>query len=349
MEGTPDSTNSAAAGHRLIIWCVPRSGSTALLKCLSFLREHPTTKDSNGLATCSHEKDDDSGTDTTTENGAEVWFEPYNMSRFVRMASRKVHNEELPPELDGNEENYYRALKAVDLMLPLVPGGLKNPNPYLISLKGIKQTLETSKSKIIVVKDMACGIHGHFNLIPARFRHVFLIRDPKQVFPSLRKLFLGFLRLDEEAMSKADIQKFHPFYSEHHWFGELYDLWKHVRSTFDPNPLILDTADLLRHPEPCLRKICEAIGVGYQDGLLEWSASPDVVGRWQNGISESLGAKNLRETMGMKRAFESSRFVPPATTQPPRAPSTLTPDCVRIIKECDGWYKEMYQNRFVPT
>ncbi|XP_041463509.1 uncharacterized protein LOC121414458 [Lytechinus variegatus] len=348
MAGIPDNGNSAAAGHRLIIWCVPRSGSTALLKCLSFLPEHPTTKDSNDLATCSYEKDDDLRTVTTTENGAEVWFEPYNMSRYVRMASRKVHNEELPTELDGNEDKYYRALKAVELMLPLVPGGLKNPNPYLISLKGIQQTLENSQSKIVVVKDMASGIHGHFNFIPAGFRHVFLIRDPRQVFPSLRKLFVGFLKLDEEAMSKADIQKFHPFYAAHHWFGELYDLWKHVRSTFDPNPLILDTADLLRHPESCLRKICEAIGVGYQEGLLEWSASVDVVGRWKNGVSESLSADNVLETMGMKRAFESSRFVPPAATQPPSAPSTLTQDCIRITKECDGWYNEMYEHRFVP-
>ncbi|XP_041461813.1 uncharacterized protein LOC121413116 [Lytechinus variegatus] len=255
MAGIPDSANSEA-GHRLMIWCVPRSGSTALLKCISFLQVPTATKDSSdGVATSSHEKE----ADADSKSGTEAWFEPYNMSRYVRMANRKVHKEELPPELDGNEEKYHGALKAMNSMFQMVPGGVKNPNLYLISLKGIQQTLENSQSKIVVVKDMASGIHGHFNFIPTGFRHVFLIRDPRQVFPSLRKLFVGFLKLDEEAMAKADIQKFHPFYTAHHWFGELYDLWKHVRSTFDPNPLILDTADLLRHPEPCLRKICVAI------------------------------------------------------------------------------------------
>ena len=76
------STNSADiadCGSRTFLWCVPRSTSTALTKCLSFIE------------------------------GIEVWFEPFC---YCHLAKRETTNQlhvELPPDYHGNEEIFRKA------------------------------------------------------------------------------------------------------------------------------------------------------------------------------------------------------------------------------------------------
>ena len=64
---------------RVIMWCVPRSVSTAFTKCMSFV------------------------------DGAEVWLEPYVMSNTIPKIFDIFHDgdgEKLPTEVTGNEELY---------------------------------------------------------------------------------------------------------------------------------------------------------------------------------------------------------------------------------------------------
>ena len=69
---------------RTMLWCVPRSGSTALTKCLSFI------------------------------DGIEVWFEPYNNCRSIKEYARQKLNLHLPPDYCGNEEKFRQAADAFD-------------------------------------------------------------------------------------------------------------------------------------------------------------------------------------------------------------------------------------------
>ena len=64
---------------RVIMWCILRSVSTAFTKCVSFVE------------------------------GAEVWLEPYFISKAIEEAFDMFHqddDETLPLELEGNEALY---------------------------------------------------------------------------------------------------------------------------------------------------------------------------------------------------------------------------------------------------
>ena len=64
---------------RVIMWCVPRSVSTAFTKCMSFV------------------------------DGAEIWLEPYVISKAIEEMfdlTPRDDDEKLPLELEGNEELY---------------------------------------------------------------------------------------------------------------------------------------------------------------------------------------------------------------------------------------------------
>ena len=63
---------------RVIMWCIPRSVSTAFTKCMSFV------------------------------DGAEIWLEPYAMSKGLQDLYDMFHPEDkkFPLEVEGNEDLY---------------------------------------------------------------------------------------------------------------------------------------------------------------------------------------------------------------------------------------------------
>ena len=44
-------------------------------------------------------------------------------------------------------------------------------------------------------------------------------------------------------------------------FKEHYDLWKYVKENLDPNPVIIDSDDLLSDPAVMMSKYCTALGI----------------------------------------------------------------------------------------
>ena len=70
---------ATAEGMRIYLWHMPRSGSTALTKCLS-----------------------------ATE-GLDVWFEPFYYCFTARLCHLRETNENLPESYEGNEDVYRRA------------------------------------------------------------------------------------------------------------------------------------------------------------------------------------------------------------------------------------------------
>ena len=75
---------SSGGRSRTIMWCVPRSGSTALTKCLSFI------------------------------DGIEVWMEPYAYCRNATVVARERINLELPRAYEGNEEAFRKVADLFD-------------------------------------------------------------------------------------------------------------------------------------------------------------------------------------------------------------------------------------------
>lgn len=297
--------------RRLILWCIPRTGSTALAKCLSFLDE-----------------------DT------EVWFEPFNLCRMVSIGTKKQSGHQLPKQYTGNEMMFNMVVEGFKQTLKL--GNDVSADPLLFAYGGVKKSLEDSERRTVVVKEMAVASYESYDYIPEGFRHILFIRDPARVIPSFRKMIIG--RMAPE-FADADLEKVHQTYPTHHWYGEMHALWTHLKTNVDANPLIIDTEDFLANPAAYLKKICETIGVEYRDALLKWEASTDALKKWKNGCIDYYTLDDLAQSQIFKRAYESSEFVP---TSPKPLAENLTPDCVRIIGKCVDIYNEMYPHRFIP-
>jgi len=67
------------------------------------------------------------------------------------------------------------------------------------------------------------------------------------------------------------------------------------------SPIVVDAEDISRDPEAMLRRLCDAIGVGWDPAMLSWPAGPDaadgVWGRhWYNAIWRSTGFAPWTET-----------------------------------------------------
>ena len=78
--------NDVTCGERSrnILWCVPRSGSTALTKCLSFI------------------------------DGIETWFEPFCYCQYIMDVVQERLNLSLPHGYEGNEDIFRRAADVFD-------------------------------------------------------------------------------------------------------------------------------------------------------------------------------------------------------------------------------------------
>ena len=82
------------AGSRTILWCVPRSASTAFTLCLSGIDD------------------------------LEIWFEPFCYCFLARVETRRRSGRELPFECRGNEDIFDKAL---DFMKEMQNGAHFNP------------------------------------------------------------------------------------------------------------------------------------------------------------------------------------------------------------------------------
>ncbi|XP_041481969.1 uncharacterized protein LOC121429119 [Lytechinus variegatus] len=306
------STNSSdvmqGRPRRLILWCLPRTGSTVLAKCLSFLDE-----------------------DT------QVWFEPYNLCRLASIKVKKETGHAMPKE--PNEELLKKIQNESSEQKNDSPP--MKVDPKLLTYGGVRDALDESERRTVVVKEMAVASYDSYDYIPKGYRHILVIRDPTRVISSFRKMVMK-NRID--LPPDADLEKVHPTYPTHHWFGEMHALWKHFTKV-GINPLIIDTEDFLANPKPFIKKICEVMDVEYRDGLLEWDASTDVIKTWKNGCPDAYTSERMSQSQTFKRAYESSGF---AQTDPKPLPQNLTQDVFRIIAQCVDSYNEMYPHRFVP-
>ena len=125
-----------------------------------------------------------------------------------------------------------------------------------------------------------------------------------------------------------------------HYFKEQYDLYQHVKEHYEPNPMIIDTDDLLADPGGVLKAYCKSLGIPYSDDLLEWNSGRECMDQlWmvsKEGIMTQNKGNPHRET------FESTCFRKPKEC-PQR--SELSDDVLYYSDRCMEYYKEMYANR----
>ena len=85
--------------------------------------------------------------------------------------------------------------------------------------------------------------------------HVFLIRDPRELLPSLAAKLEDFELLDTG-------------------YPQQLELFERVARRSGSPPPVVDSGDLLRDPEGVLRALCEAVGLDFTERMLAWPPGP---------------------------------------------------------------------------
>ncbi|XP_041486072.1 uncharacterized protein LOC121432276 [Lytechinus variegatus] len=307
---------------RVIMWCVPRSISTAIAKCFSFI------------------------------DNTEVWFEPYCLA-FFQDFTLKAMGVPLPRSCgDFDPEALLGPMKAMMKGSPMEHAFMPEKMDVSLMLRdGIRQQLESQPDKPIFIKDMAYGVTGYLDLLPkkeAGYKHTFLIRDPERMFPSWRTLLITQVaQMPMPGRKSVDPATFDmttdvPFMMPGYTYKCQYDLWKHVKENFDPNPVVIDVDELLANPADMLPKYFEACGMPWDAKYLQWDASPDIVKTWRCMFPMSGTRADGTIRLVHKIAFESSEF---RASKPKIPRSEMTPDTIKAIDATADYYKEMAETR----
>ncbi|XP_072176138.1 uncharacterized protein [Diadema setosum] len=305
---------------RLYFICVPRSGSTSLLKCLSFFED------------------------------SDVWFEPFVICRIVRRQFARNTGRALPTEWD--EEHAVDFDRAAAFMQ--ASNKLPSSEGKKFAFSEVKHAIDNSKRQIVIVKDMATSFSNRLQYLPSPasgFKFVFMIRDPYHAISSYRKASVAaFRKLGHYHGNDSDydVSVDDPYYgSQRTCYEKLREVWLHVRNELDPSPLVIDTEDFLADPKGFLQKICQVGGLPYDDGLLHWDASPDVTMTWKEpgGIpgmmTNSLSDFHLT-------AATSSHIHPRKVRKPRPDRASLTEDVLSVVDRGMPFYEELYKHRFIP-
>ncbi|XP_041485635.1 uncharacterized protein LOC121431923 [Lytechinus variegatus] len=302
---------------RVIMWCVPRSISTALTKCFSWI------------------------------DNTKIWFEPYCLA-FIQDYAMKSMGVTLPAKAADLSPDFVSQLNAATKGTPLENRLKPEVMDLSILLRdGVREQLDSlPDDQSVFVKDMAYGVTNFLDLLPSKesgFKHTFLIRDPERVFPSWRNLLMAQMKrlplpgqkpIDE---STFDMTTDPGFMMPGYTYKCQYDLWRHVKEHFDPEPVVIDIDELVANPKQLLPKYFEACGMPWDESLLSWDASPAVAREWRTLYPMGFG-----ESVTYQRALASTSFQP---SRPKLQRSDMTPDAIKAIDETADFYKEMAASR----
>ncbi|XP_072030048.1 uncharacterized protein [Amphiura filiformis] len=288
---------------RVILWCVPRTCSTAFLKCMTYVPD------------------------------SQVWYEPYLMGfHFSDFAHRKTSIALLRDYWGGDikedDEN--------DFTSGISAGYSARDKPF----SWFKEQLESSppNKKVIFSKDMCWGIDGHYSDMPRGFRHSFLIRHPYRVFDSYRKSLNNGMEEGSPMVNITDIPEH--LLPKGLYYKEMHDLYMYVKDHFEPNPVIIDTDDLLADPGRVLKAYCQEVGIPYTDDLLQWKSGRECMDQlWMIAKGEILS-----NDIG---GFHSATFVSTGFNKPTPLPdrSQLSEDVLVCSDQSMEHYNEIYENR----
>nr|XP_054754149.1 uncharacterized protein LOC129260131 [Lytechinus pictus] len=302
MSGKPQ------AQSRTILWCVPRSVSTALARCLSAIED------------------------------IQIWFEPFCYCYIVKVEFERITGRVLPEDYRGNEQTF---LEASRILQKLTAANFK---PDFLSYPSIKQKLEKADSPHVFVKEIPNGCVDELRHLPRGYRHAFLIRHPLRTISSFRTSvfhhLLGQGKLHGEAADEAtfDLVKHNPYYASGYHFKEIHTIWKFVRENTDCSPIVIDGDDLLANPSGLLPKFCRAAGLPYDDGLLNFDPSIESLTSWVTGADDML----MNMVNFYKVAMTTTHFLP--AREIPRR-DQVTRDVIRCVDEVIPLYTEMYETR----
>ncbi|MCP4438629.1 MAG: sulfotransferase family protein [Aureispira sp.] len=139
---------------------------------------------------------------------------------------------------------------------------------------------------ILFLKNMAHHIIGIDEQFLENLINIIFIRQPKQIIASYAKV--------REKPTIEDIGTLNQY--------RLYQKLKKVGN----NPIVLDSAELLKAPKVVLKQLCEQIGIPFMDTMLQWEAGV----REEDGVWAKYWYTNVHKTTGFQIQKTSSRNLP---------------------------------------
>ncbi len=133
--------------------------------------------------------------------------------------------------------------------------------------------------------------------------NIFLIRDPREMLPSLT------IQLPNATLSDTGLKR------QWHLYEEL------VNSGHDP--VILDSRELLLDPAAILRALCGRIDVTFDPAMLSWQAGP----RAEDGVWAEHWYHAVHKSTGFAPYVAKSEF-----------PDRLQP----LLDDCKPWYDNLF-------
>jgi hypothetical protein len=174
-------------------------------------------------------------------------------------------------------------------------------------LKVIEQLKKQAKSTpILLLKNMAHHWVGLNDSILNDFDNIFLIRDPREMLPSLVNQIPNPVLRDTGLKMQVDIFK---------------KLQKEGKSS-----VVIDSRQLLLNPENAMKKICTHLKITFDEHMLHWEAKP----RKEDGVWAKYWYQNVHKSTGFEPYSKKKEIVP----------SHIMP----LLEECIPYYDFLYEN-----
>jgi len=162
----------------------------------------------------------------------------------------------------------------------------------------------------LFIKQMTHHLIGIDTAFLKLTRNVFLIRDPREMLPSL-SIQLPHAGLDDTGL-KTQWQLFTQLERNGH------------------RPAVIDSRELLLDPPGVLDQLCKHLGIEYSDQMLAWPAGP----RKEDGVWARHWYHAVHKSTGFAPYVPKQEF-----------PQQLAP----LLAECAPWYGKLYNRAIRAT
>jgi len=170
-------------------------------------------------------------------------------------------------------------------------------------MRGLMQRQAAEPSEVLFVKHMA----HHLVDLDLEFlqstRNVFLIRDPREMLPSLT------VQLPQATLSDTGLKRQWDLYSDLTRAGQ--------------HPIILDSRELLLDPATVLSRLCNALEIEFSNDMLHWEAGP----RKEDGVWAPHWYHAVHKSTGFA---------------PYQAKSGFPENLRSLLDECNPFYEKLY-------
>ena len=289
-----------------MLWTTPRTLSTVLCKCLSFVP------------------------------GMRIFYEPYITAQMLGPERLPLGTGNKYDEQCLHNYSEERILK----QMPSLPEGATNWfSADVCTYDWVKSQLENASdpdAQVIFCKDIAFAVADHYDKIPEGFQHIFLIRNPCKVLLSHKRMCAGMI-LKENKLDTIDFQDI-PLRLTGKTCGypDLMELFSYIKQHHHDNPVVIDADDLQNHTSSILRQLLEdVIGVPFKNDFLNWNDNLDVSKQWV--MPKAFGYNSIADEGAHTKGFTST-CIEPAKEPPSR--KSLTSDLIKVIDDAMPIYEE---------